>query len=288
MLFGSEPAIQVDDLWVRFRTTSEKRPTLSKRLRDLSHRRRSTLVVEALKGVTFDVPQGSVYGVIGRNGAGKSTLLRTIAGILRPTQGEVVLYRRVTPFLSLGIGFNRELTGRENILLGGLASGLTPEQVKEHEQEIIDFADLGDAIDYPMRTYSSGMGGRLGFAVVSHLDPQIVLIDEALAAGDARFKGRCRDKIAAMCEGDCTVPSTVGGATGGIVGALGVAVVAVLALRAMGEWRTITHGQAARREYVMQAEDARGVSLLGRLRGDDRPPTPELPPGDDEHALPPG
>jgi ABC-type polysaccharide/polyol phosphate transport system ATPase subunit len=205
LLFDSEPAVQVDDLWVRFRTTREKRPTLSKRLRDMSQRRRSTLVVEALKGVTFDVPMGSVYGVIGRNGAGKSTLLRTIAGILRPTQGEVVLYRRVTPFLSLGIGFNRELTGRENILLGGLAAGLTAEQVKEHEQEIVDFAELGDAIDYPLRTYSSGMGGRLGFAVVSHLDPQIVLIDEALAAGDAKFKGRCRDKIAALCEGDCTV-----------------------------------------------------------------------------------
>jgi ABC-type polysaccharide/polyol phosphate transport system ATPase subunit len=205
LLFGSEPAVQVDDLWVRFRTTKEKRPTLSKRMRDLRQRRRSTLVVEALKGLSFDIPVGSVYGVIGHNGSGKSTLLRTIAGILRPTQGEVVLYRRVTPFLSLGIGFNRELTGRENILLGGLAQGLTPEEVKEHEEEIVQFADLGKAIDYPLRTYSSGMGGRLGFAVVSHLEPQIVLIDEALAAGDARFKGKCRDKIASLCEGDCTV-----------------------------------------------------------------------------------
>lgn len=205
MLFGSEPAVVVDDLSIRFKTTMEQRRGMAKHLRDLRRRRRSSLVVEALKGLTFDVPMGSVYGVIGRNGAGKSTLLRTIAGILPPTEGKVELYRRVTPFLSLGTGFNRELTGRENILLGGLASGLSPEEVKEHEEEIVEFAGLGSAIDYPLRTYSSGMGGRLGFAVVSHLDPQIVLIDEALSAGDARFKGRCRDKIASMCEGDCTV-----------------------------------------------------------------------------------
>jgi ABC-type polysaccharide/polyol phosphate transport system ATPase subunit len=202
---GSDLALRVDDLCVRFKTTSESKPNLSSRVRRLRRQRRTSTHVEALRGVTFEVPRGAVYAVIGGNGAGKSTLLRTIAGILRPTSGEVSLYQRVTPFLSLGVGFNKELTGRENILLGGLALGLEPDRIREHEEAIMDFAELGSAIDSPMRTYSSGMGGRLGFAVCSHLDPETILIDESLAAGDAPFKAKCRDRIALLCESRCTV-----------------------------------------------------------------------------------
>jgi ABC-type polysaccharide/polyol phosphate transport system ATPase subunit len=112
---------------------------------------------------------------------------------------------RVTPLLSLGVGFNRELTGRENILLGGLATGLEPEEIMEHYDDVVAFAELGDALDYPMKTYSSGMFARLGFAVASHLEPDILLIDEALSAGDARFKKRCSDKLMQLCAFDCTV-----------------------------------------------------------------------------------
>jgi ABC-type polysaccharide/polyol phosphate transport system ATPase subunit len=151
------------------------------------------------------VPVGSVYGVIGHNGAGKSTLFRTLSGILPPTAGKVTVRGRVTPLLSLGVGFNRELTGRENILLGGLATGLQPDEIMEHYDEVVAFAELGPALEYPMKTYSSGMFARLGFAVASHLDPDILLIDEALSAGDARFKKRCMDKLVDLCGHDCTV-----------------------------------------------------------------------------------
>jgi ABC-type polysaccharide/polyol phosphate transport system ATPase subunit len=199
-------SIRVEDLWVKFRTTHEKSQTLRSTLVRMTRRAKTGRTVEALKGVSFDVPSGSVYGVIGRNGAGKSTLFRAIAGILPPTDGRVTLYGRVTPLLSLGVGFNRELTGRENILLGGLASGLDPAEVGRRYNEVVHFAELGEALDYPMRTYSSGMFSRLGFAIAAHLDPEILLIDEALAAGDAKFKQKCFIKIAELCEQrDCTV-----------------------------------------------------------------------------------
>jgi len=198
-------SVRVEDLSVRFRTTHEKSQTLRSTLVRMTRRAKTGRTVEALKDVSFDVASGSVYGVIGRNGAGKSTLFRTIAGILPPTEGRVTLFGRVTPLLSLGVGFNRELTGRENILLGGLAVGLDPAEVGRRYNEVVEFAELGEALDYPMRTYSSGMFSRLGFAIAAHLDPEILLIDEALAAGDAKFKQKCFAKIAELCERDCTV-----------------------------------------------------------------------------------
>jgi len=199
------PAVKVEDLWVRYRTTIEHGgSTLSSRILN-GKRTRGTRQIEALRGVSFEVPFGSVYGVIGHNGAAKSTLFRTIAGILAPSQGRVTVGGRVTPLLSLGVGFNQDLTGRENILLGGLATGLHPEEIMEHYADVVRFAELGDALDYPMKTYSSGMYARLGFAVASHLDPDILLIDEALSAGDARFKKRCMDKLVDLCGHDCTV-----------------------------------------------------------------------------------
>ncbi len=200
-----EPAVWVDDLWVSFRVTREKNQTLKGTVARLRDRSKQSMVIEALRGVSFAVPAGSVYGVIGRNGAGKSTMLRVIAGILPPTAGRVAVWGRVTPLLSLGVGFNRELTGRENILLGGLTAGLTAAEVYENYDLVEEFAGLGDAIDFPMRTYSSGMFGRLAFAVAAHLRPEILLIDEALAAGDASFKQKSMDKIVELCERDCTV-----------------------------------------------------------------------------------
>jgi ABC-type polysaccharide/polyol phosphate transport system ATPase subunit len=197
--------VRVDDLVVRFRTTHEKSPTLRGTLVRAMRRSKSARVVEALKGVSFEVSKGSVYGVIGRNGAGKSTLFRTLAGILPPTEGRIVVFGRVTPLLSLGVGFNRELTGRENILLGGLAAGLEAQEIGDRYNEILEFADLGEAIHYPMRTYSSGMFARLGFAIAAHLDPEILLIDEALAAGDAVFRNKSFAKIGELCARDCTV-----------------------------------------------------------------------------------
>jgi teichoic acid transport system ATP-binding protein len=200
------PAVWVDDVWVSFRVTREKNQTLKGTLARMRDRSKQSMLIEALRGVSFQVPAGSVYGVIGRNGAGKSTMLRTIAGILPPTAGRVAVWGRVTPLLSLGVGFNRELTGRENILLGGLTAGLTAAEVYEGFDKVEEFAGLGDAIDFPMRTYSSGMFGRLAFSVAAHLKPEILLIDEALAAGDAAFKLKSMEKITELCEHeDCTV-----------------------------------------------------------------------------------
>jgi len=201
-----EPAVWVDDLWVSFRVTREKNQTLKGTLANLRNRSKHSMLIEALRGVSFHVPAGSVYGVIGRNGAGKSTLLRTISGILPPTAGRVAVWGRVTPLLSLGVGFNRELTGRENILLGGLTAGLTAAEVYDNFDRVEEFAGLGDAIDFPMRTYSSGMFGRLAFSVAAHLRPEILLIDEALAAGDAAFKLKSMGKIVELCQTEhCTV-----------------------------------------------------------------------------------
>jgi ABC-type polysaccharide/polyol phosphate transport system ATPase subunit len=200
------PAVWVDDLWVSFRVTREKNQTLKGTVARLRDRSKQTMVIEALRGVSFQVPAGSVYGVIGRNGAGKSTLLRTIAGILPPTAGRVAVWGRVSPLLSLGVGFNRELTGRDNILLGGLTAGLTSAEVYANYDQVEEFAGLGDAIDFPMRTYSSGMFGRLAFAVAAHLKPEILLIDEALSAGDAAFKQKSMNKISELCATqECTV-----------------------------------------------------------------------------------
>jgi len=203
--YDLDPAVRVEGLWIRYKTTAEKSQSVQSRLGALRDKAKKAQFVEALRGVSFDVPVGSVYGVIGHNGAGKSTLFRTIAGILPPTAGRVTVNGRVTPLLSLGVGFNPQLTGRENILMGGLATGLQPDEILEHYDEVVAFAELGPALEYPMKTYSSGMFARLGFAVASHLDPDILLIDEALSAGDARFKKRCMDKLVDLCGHDCTV-----------------------------------------------------------------------------------
>ena len=199
-------AVKIEDLWIRYRSVSE-RPADGRRRRSFSLRgvRKEVRYVNAVRGISFEVPMGSVYGVIGHNGAGKSTLFRAVAGILAPSAGRIIVNGRVTPLLSLGVGFNRALTGRENVLLGGLSIGLSPEEIVRHYQEVLDFADLGDAIDSPIRTYSSGMFARLAFAVASHLDPEILLIDEALSAGDARFRSKCMNKLLELCGRDCTV-----------------------------------------------------------------------------------
>lgn len=206
MRSGSDPiAIEAEGISVRYRTTQERARTLRHALKSFPRRSLKPRYVQALRDVSFKVPTGSVYGVIGPNGAGKSTLFRVLAGTLAPDEGRVKLVGQVTPLLSLGLGFNRQLTGRENILLGGLAYGLPRERVLEQRDAIIEFTELGDAIDSPMRTYSSGMFARLAFSVAAFLDPDVILIDEALSAGDASFKSKTVEKIDELCESDCTV-----------------------------------------------------------------------------------
>jgi teichoic acid transport system ATP-binding protein len=198
-------AIGVEHVSVTYRTTFDRRPTLKRRLAQLGRRRRVVREVEALRDVSFEVPHGTVLGIVGMNGAGKSTLMRTIAGILPPTHGRVEVNGRVSTLLALGVGFNGRLTGRENVVLGGLAAGFTRNQIEARYDEIAAFAELGDFMELPMRTYSSGMYGRLAFSVAVHMDPDILLIDEALSVGDARFKRKSFDKMRELCSESRTI-----------------------------------------------------------------------------------
>jgi ABC-type polysaccharide/polyol phosphate transport system ATPase subunit len=197
--------IRVEDVSVTYRTPLERSPTLKSTLLRLGRRERIIREIDALKSVSFEVPHGKVMGVVGANGAGKSTLMRTVAGILPPTAGRVVVEGRISTLLSLGVGFNRKLTGRENVVLGGLAAGLTRAELREKYDEIVDFAELDDFMDMPMRTYSSGMYGRLAFAVAVTMHPDILIIDEALSVGDARFRRKSFEKMRELCGEDRTI-----------------------------------------------------------------------------------
>jgi ABC-type polysaccharide/polyol phosphate transport system ATPase subunit len=150
----------------------------------------------ALDGVSFEVPRGSTFGVIGENGSGKSTLLKLVAGITRPTRGRLAVEGRVSALIELGAGFHPEISGRENVSINGIMLGLTRREVERRFDAIVDFAELRDFIDAPVKTYSSGMYMRLGFAVAIHVDPEVLLIDEVLAVGDEAFTRKCLDKIA--------------------------------------------------------------------------------------------
>jgi ABC-type polysaccharide/polyol phosphate transport system ATPase subunit len=197
--------IKVEDVSVTYRTATERQPTLRTTLLRLGRRERVMREVEALKRVSFEVPHGQVLGIVGVNGAGKSTLMRTVAGILPPTSGRVEVEGRVSTLLALGVGFNKKLTGRENVILGGLAAGLTKDRLQEKYDEIVEFAELEDFMDMPMQTYSSGMYGRLAFSVAVNMDPDILLIDEALSVGDARFKRKSFEKMRELCGEDRTI-----------------------------------------------------------------------------------
>jgi ABC-type polysaccharide/polyol phosphate transport system ATPase subunit len=186
-------AIRVEDVSVTYRTPLDRRPTLKGRL--TRKQGGGYREIEAVKNVTFDVPRGTVMGVMGANGAGKSTLMRTIAGILPPVSGRIEVLGRVSTLLALGVGFNRDLTGRENVMLGGLAAGLTRDELRDKYDAIVEFAELEEFMDMPMRTYSSGMYGRLGFAVAVMMEPDILVIDEALSVGDARFRRKSFEKM---------------------------------------------------------------------------------------------
>ena len=199
------PAIEVENLSTSYHVHLDAGSTWGG-IYDLIHRSPdSDRIVPALRNISFEVPRGSVLGVIGRNGAGKSTLLRCISGVLPPETGRVVVRGRISSLLSIGVGMNGSLTGRENIRLGGLAIGLTQRVLDDITDEIAHFAQLGEYVDFPVNTYSSGMKARLGFAVVAHLDPEILLIDEALAGGDSKFQEKVAKKMAEICGSGRTI-----------------------------------------------------------------------------------
>ena len=196
---SSAPSIVVQDVSVTYKTSFERTPTLRSLVTRMGRGVRVIREIEAVKNVSFEIPRGTVLGIVGANGAGKSTLVRTIAGILPPTTGRVDVFGRVSTLLALGVGFNKNLSGRDNVRLGGLAAGLERDQLDAKYEEIVRFSELGDFMDMPMRTYSSGMYGRLAFSVAVNMDPDILLIDEALSVGDARFRRKSANKMRELC-----------------------------------------------------------------------------------------
>jgi ABC-2 type transport system ATP-binding protein len=191
----SHPAIEVQGIGKRFRRYKERPTSIKARMTKFRVRAEEFW---ALKDVEFEVGEGSTTGLIGPNGSGKSTLLRIIAGILRPSEGQVVTRGRIAALLELGAGFHPELTGRENVYLNASILGLSRRETDQKFGSIVEFAELEDFIDTQVKFYSSGMFVRLGFAVAIHVDPQILLVDEVLAVGDESFQRKCLDKIQAF------------------------------------------------------------------------------------------
>ena len=190
-LEGRDNAIEVRDLIISY--TDLKKTSIKRNL--LSFRRRKKERFVAVKGISFDVREGEILGIIGKNGSGKSTTLNALAGIFSADSGVIDLKGHSVSLLSIGVGFQREMTGRENIILSGLLLGFTEEQIHEKEEEIIAFAEIGQFIDMPVRTYSSGMFSKLAFSITAILETEIMLIDEVLSVGDQRFKKKSYKKM---------------------------------------------------------------------------------------------
>lgn len=184
-------AIEVKDLVISYRNL--KKTSIKQLL--LPSKRQKTDNFVAVKGVSFYVREGEILGIIGKNGSGKSTTLNALAGIFSPDSGSIDLKGHSISLLSIGVGFQREMTGRENIVLSGMLLGFSEEQVKAKEEEIIKFAELGDFIDMPVRTYSSGMYSKLAFSITAILETDIMLIDEVLSVGDEKFKKKSYNKM---------------------------------------------------------------------------------------------
>lgn len=183
-------SLTVDNVYITYRGLKKTSIRAS-----WTHFRNKVETFEALKGVSFNLEEGKILGIIGKNGSGKSTLLRAIAGIFSPDKGSIDLHNRSVSLLSIGVGFNKKLTGRENIYLSGMLLGFSEEEIAKKEKEIIDFADIGDFIKKPVKTYSSGMYSKLAFAITAILETDIMLIDEVLSVGDVKFKEKSYNKM---------------------------------------------------------------------------------------------
>ena len=201
---GAEAVIRVTGVHKRFRkfATRGQYTTLKSSLvqRLFGRGERTERFLQVLEGIDLVVPRGKAVGIIGRNGSGKSTLLKLVAGILKPDAGRIEVHGRVSPLIELGAGFHPEFSGRENVYLNGIVLGLTRGEVDERFDAIVDFADLREFIDDPVRTYSSGMYMRLGFSIAVHASPDVLLIDEILAVGDQSFARKCAGWITAFLD----------------------------------------------------------------------------------------
>ena len=187
----SEYAIEVNELRIQYKTMEK----VSIKQSLLKGKFKRADVFEAVKGVSFKVKKGEILGIVGKNGSGKSTMLRAIAGIFSPNSGTIDLHGNSVSLLSIGVGFQPELTGRENIVLSGMLLGASEKEITERIEDIIEFSELGAFIDKPVRTYSSGMYSKLAFSITAILETDIILIDEVLSVGDARFKKKSYNKM---------------------------------------------------------------------------------------------
>jgi ABC-2 type transport system ATP-binding protein len=200
-----EEAVRLEAVSVRYRVPSERIRTFKEYfIRRLKGQVKMN-TFWALQDVALNVNRGEVFGLVGVNGAGKSTLLKVVARVLRPTKGRVIVRGRVAPLLELGAGFHPELTGRENIFLNGALLGFSHREMQEKYNQIVDFAELGQFINAPIRTYSSGMYARLGFSVATASEPEVLIVDEVLSVGDEAFQKKCADRINAFRQGGTAI-----------------------------------------------------------------------------------
>lgn len=201
----SKVVLRVDHVGMRFNLSAEKVDNLKEYVIKLIKRELKFQEFWALKDVSFELKKGERLGILGFNGAGKSTLLKVIAGVLKATEGSVDIKGKIVPLLELGAGFDPQYTGKENIFLYGAVLGYSKEFIQEKYEEIVTFSELGDFINVPIKNYSSGMKARLGFSIATIVEPEILILDEVLSVGDAKFRKKSEKKIQAMFDKGVTV-----------------------------------------------------------------------------------
>lgn len=198
-------AVDVKNVTMRYNISSQKVDNLKEYFIKFVKREIMYNEFLALSDVTFQLKKGDRLGILGLNGAGKSTLLKVIAGVQKPSEGSVKVNGRIVPLLELGAGFDKEYTGAENIYLYGTVLGYSKEFIRQKYDEIVEFSELGKFIDVPVKNYSSGMKSRLGFAIATVVQPDVLILDEVLAVGDAKFRKKCEAKIQSMFDSGVTV-----------------------------------------------------------------------------------
>lgn len=200
-----EPIITVSDVSMRFNLAKEKSESLKEYFLQLAHGKLKFDEFYALKNVNLEVQPGDFYGLIGLNGSGKSTLLKVISGVYKPTTGKCKVNGTIAPLIELGAGFDMDLTARENIFLNGAVLGFTPKYIKEQFDEIVEFSELHDFLDVPLKNYSSGMVARIAFAIATITKPDILIADEILSVGDFLFQKKCEERMQRLMSGGTTV-----------------------------------------------------------------------------------
>lgn len=205
IIYNNEYAVQILDAVVRFNMASERIDNLKEYFVKLIQHKLMFQEFLAIKDVTFEVRKGEAWGLIGTNGSGKSTLLKLICGIMKPYKGKVTINGTIAPLIELGAGFDGELTARENIYLNGAVLGHSRKYMQEHFDQIVDFAELWDFLDMPIKNYSSGMAARLGFSIATVVKPEILIVDEVLSVGDWAFQQKCQSRMKEMLNAGVTL-----------------------------------------------------------------------------------